>query len=120
MLETGVGPAAGTSPASHPRAAAGSGAGRRTDTHWYPPRGCAPCASQPGATRTRVDNGNCFGGEAAFDYNVLLCQTFYGFRVHVLVAWPGGIVRFSLGPADIHETAVVPELGSDRQANRGR
>lgn len=40
----------------------------------------------------------CFGGEAAFGYDVLLRQTFYGFRVHVLVAWPGVIVRFSRAP----------------------
>ena len=46
---------------------------------------------------------------------MLLRQTFYGFRVHVLVAWPGVIVRFSMAPADIHETAVVPELVHGRQ-----
>ncbi len=57
----------------------------------------------------------CFGGEAAFGYDVLLRQTFYGFRVPVLVAWPGVIVRFSLVPAHVHETAVVPEWVDGRQ-----
>ncbi|MXZ23774.1 MAG: hypothetical protein F4Y80_02710 [Caldilineaceae bacterium SB0665_bin_21] len=63
----------------------------------------------------RAYRGRCFGGEAAFGYDGLLRQTFYGFRVHVLVAWPGVIVRFSLAPADVHETAVVPELVDGRQ-----
>ena len=44
-----------------------------------------------------------------------LRQTFYCFRVHVLVAWLGVIVRFSLAPANVHETAVVPELVDGRQ-----
>ncbi len=56
-----------------------------------------------------------FRGEGAFGYDVLLRQTFFGFRVHVLVAWPGVIVRFSLAPADVHETTVVPELVAGRQ-----
>ena len=51
----------------------------------------------------------------AFGYDVLLRQTFHGFRVHILVAWPGVIVRFSLSPANVHETAVVPELVHGRQ-----
>jgi len=63
----------------------------------------------------RAHRCRCFGGEAAFGYDVLLRQTFYGFRVHVLVAWPGVIVRFSLAPAAVHETAVVPELVDGRQ-----
>ena len=56
-----------------------------------------------------------FRGEGAFGYDALLRQTFYGFRVHVLVAWPGVIVRFSLAPANVHETAVVPELVQGQQ-----
>ena len=50
-----------------------------------------------------------FRGEGAFGYDALLHPTFYGFRVHTLVAWPGGIVRFRLAPAAGHETVVVPE-----------
>lgn len=44
-----------------------------------------------------------------------LRRTFHGFRVHVLVAWPGVIVHFSLALADVHETAVVPEWVHGRQ-----
>jgi hypothetical protein len=51
-----------------------------------------------------------FLGEAAFGKDTLLRQTFYGFRVHVRVCWPGLITRFSVAPADAHELSVVPEL----------
>jgi hypothetical protein len=40
-----------------------------------------------------------------------LRQTFYGFRVHVRVCWPGVITRFfSVAPANAHELCVLPEL----------
>jgi hypothetical protein len=51
-----------------------------------------------------------FRGEAAFGKDILLKQTFYGFRMHVRVCWPGLITRFSLAPANTHELSVVPEL----------
>ena len=55
-----------------------------------------------------------FKGDAAFGYDSLARQTFYGFRLRALVAWPGVIVGFSVAPADIHDTAVAPELASGR------
>jgi hypothetical protein len=51
-----------------------------------------------------------FKGEAAFGKDTLLKQTFYGFRVHVRVCWPGVISRISVAPANAHELSVVPEL----------
>lgn len=51
-----------------------------------------------------------FKGEAAFGKDTLLKQTFYGFRVHTRVCWPGVITRFSVAPANAHELSVVPEL----------
>jgi hypothetical protein len=51
-----------------------------------------------------------FRGEAAFGTDTLVRQTFYGFRMHVRVCWPGIITRFSLAPANAHELSVVPEL----------
>lgn len=51
-----------------------------------------------------------FRGEAAFGKDTLLRQTFYGFRVHVRVCWPGVITRFSVAPANAHELSVVPGL----------
>jgi Transposase DDE domain len=51
-----------------------------------------------------------FRGEAAFGKDTLLKQTFYGFRVHVRVCWPGVISRLSVAPANAHELSVLPEL----------
>jgi hypothetical protein len=51
-----------------------------------------------------------FRGEAAFGKDTLLKQTFYGFRVHVRVAWPGVITRLSVAPANAHELSMLPEL----------
>ena len=51
-----------------------------------------------------------FGGEAAFGKDTLLRQTFYGFRTHIRVCWPGLITRFAVAPANAHELSVLPEL----------
>jgi hypothetical protein len=51
-----------------------------------------------------------FKGEAAFGKDILLKQTFYGFRVHVRVCWPGVITRFSVAPANAHELCVLPQI----------
>ena len=51
-----------------------------------------------------------FKGAAAYGKDTLLKQTFYGFRVHVRVCWPGLITRFSVAPANAHELSVVPEI----------
>lgn len=51
-----------------------------------------------------------FRGEAAFGRDTLLRQTFYGFRMHVRVCWPGVITSFSIAPANVHELQVLPEI----------
>lgn len=51
-----------------------------------------------------------FKGEAAFGKDLLVRQTFYGFRLHFRVCWPGVITRLYLTPANIHELAAVPDL----------
>jgi hypothetical protein len=51
-----------------------------------------------------------FRGEAAFGKDTLLRQTFYGFRVHVRIAWPGLITRLCVAPANAHELHLLPEL----------
>lgn len=54
-----------------------------------------------------------FKGEAAYGKDMLLRQTFYGFRIHVRMAWPGIITRFALVPANVQELSVVYELAED-------
>lgn len=51
-----------------------------------------------------------FPGEVAYGKDTLTRQTFYGFRLHVRLAWPGVITRFALAPANVHELTLVPEL----------
>ena len=51
-----------------------------------------------------------FRGEAAFGKDTLLKQTFYGFRVHMRVCWPGVITLLSIAPANIHELHLLSEL----------
>ena len=54
-----------------------------------------------------------FRGTAAYGKDMLLRQTFYGFRIHIRLAWPGVITRFSLVPANVQELSVVYELVED-------
>lgn len=51
-----------------------------------------------------------FRGEAAYGKDLVARQTFYGFRVHVRLAWPGFIARLCVAPANVHELAAVPDL----------
>lgn len=56
-----------------------------------------------------------FRGEAAFAYDELAHQTFYGLRAHLRVCWPGVIVGLSLAPANLHDlevaaTDLLPEV----------
>ena len=51
-----------------------------------------------------------FKGEAAFGKDTLVRQTFYGFRIHVRLCWPGVITSFAIAPANVHETKMVPQL----------
>ena len=72
----------------------------------------ATCDSMPlpACLFARAHRCRRFRGEAAFGKDTLLRQTFYGFRVHVRVCWPGVITRFSVAPANAHELCVLPGL----------
>lgn len=51
-----------------------------------------------------------FRGEAAFGKDHVARQTFYGFRLHVRLSWPGGIACCCLAPANVSDLAAVPHL----------
>ena len=55
-----------------------------------------------------------FRGEAAYGKDRLIKQTFYGFRLHLHLSWPGVITSFILAPANVDEKEVVPELAKRR------
>jgi len=75
-------------------------------------RGFAICDSMPlpACLFARAYRCRRFEGEAAFGKDTLLRQTFYGFRVHARVCWPGVITRISVAPANAHELSVLPEI----------
>lgn len=54
-----------------------------------------------------------FAGKASFGKDRLICQTFYGFRLHVCISQDGLITRFVLAPANEQDIRVVPELVTD-------
>ncbi len=55
-----------------------------------------------------------FRGDSAFGKDRLIKQTFYGFRLHVHLSWPGVISAFALAPANIDEKEIVPEMTLQR------
>src|SRR5579884_635026 len=64
----------------------------------------------PACQFARASRCRRFRGEATFDEDTLVRQTFYGLRVHVRLEWPGVIVRFCLAPANTHELTALPAL----------
>lgn len=58
----------------------------------------------------RAKKCSSFRGEAAYGKDHTIKQTFYGFRFHVRVAWPGVITRILVAPADVSDLAVVEEV----------
>lgn len=64
----------------------------------------------PACLFARAPRCRRFRGEAAFGKDTLLKQTFYGFRMHARVCWPGVITSFSIAPANVHELWVLSDL----------
>jgi hypothetical protein len=58
----------------------------------------------------RANRSQVFRGEATYGWDHVQEQTFYGFRVHVRVCWPGVITRVCLTAGNIAEGAVVLDL----------
>ncbi len=51
-----------------------------------------------------------FKGEAAFGYDAASKATFYGFREHLRVCWPGVATAVQMAAANVHDLDLVPEL----------
>ena len=47
---------------------------------------------------------------AAYGYDELARQTFYGFRAHVRICWPGVITGIELTPANVHDLTAAEHL----------
>jgi len=58
----------------------------------------------------RAKRCRLFETDAAYGYDDLARQTFYGFRAHVLIQWPGVIAGVMLTPANIHDLQALDDL----------
>ena len=58
----------------------------------------------------RAHRCRSFRGLAAFGYDPLAHQTYYGLRLHLRVTWPGVITAAVLAPATDADRAVAPQL----------
>jgi hypothetical protein len=56
-----------------------------------------------------------FQAQATYGYDDLAKQTFYGFRAHVRVCWPGVIVGLELTPAHTHDVKALLDLTEGTQ-----
>ena len=51
-----------------------------------------------------------FKGQAAYGHDAGSKATFYGFRDHLRVCWPGVVTAQQMAAANVHDLAMVPEL----------
>jgi hypothetical protein len=58
----------------------------------------------------RANRCRLFAGLAAFGYDEVAKQTYYGLRAHVRICWPGVIVAATVAPANVHDTQAAEEL----------
>jgi hypothetical protein len=58
----------------------------------------------------RAPRCRLFGEVAAFGYDEVARQTYYGLRAHVRLAWPGVIVDCALAPANLHDLEGAEQL----------
>ncbi len=56
-----------------------------------------------------------FRGEAAYGKDHVIKQTFYGFRLHARICWPGVITRLCLAPANVPDPEAAPALTEGTQ-----
>jgi hypothetical protein len=61
----------------------------------------------------RAPRCQAFKGIAAFGHDEVARQTYYGFRAHIRLTWPGVITDVRLTPADVHDTVAAEILLSN-------
>ena len=64
----------------------------------------------------RAKRCRLFRGQAAFGHDELAKQTFYGFRWHLRLGWPGVIVQLAVAPANVHDLKMVEPLLETQRA----
>ncbi len=64
----------------------------------------------PACRFARANRCRAFGETVAYGHDEVARQTYYGWRAHVRLAWPGVLVDCVLSPADIHDTVGAAQL----------
>lgn len=67
----------------------------------------------PACRFSRAKRSRLFGGLAAYGKDTLQLSTFFGFRLHLRIAWPGVITAFELAPANYTDITAAPDLVED-------
>ena len=75
-----------------------------------PSLSCVDSVPVPVCRFGRAYHCSRFRGQAAFGRDPGSKATFYGFRDHLRIAWPGVVRAISIAPANVHDTDLVPEL----------
>jgi hypothetical protein len=85
--------------------------GRLLDRVPYDPTlSCVDSVPVPVCRFGRASTCARFRGQAAFGRDTGSKATFYGFRDHLRICWPGVVRAVSVAPANVHDTDLVPEL----------
>jgi hypothetical protein len=61
----------------------------------------------------RAPRCQCFQGQATFGHDEVARQTYYGFRAHLCIRWPGVITDLRVTPANVYDTVEAEILLSD-------
>jgi Transposase DDE domain len=75
-----------------------------------PALSCVDSVPMPVCRFGRAYTCSRFRGHAAFGRDTGSKATFYGLRDHLRICWPGVVTALSVAAANVHDTAVVPEL----------
>jgi hypothetical protein len=78
--------------------------------HYDPALSCVDSIPTPVCRFGRAYGCHRFRGQAAFGRDTGSKATFYGFRDHLRICWPGVVTALSIAPANIHDRDLVPEL----------
>jgi hypothetical protein len=75
-----------------------------------PALSCVDSVPTPVCRFGRAYTCSRFQGQAAFGRDPGSKATFYGFRHHLRICWPGVVAAVSVAPANVHDRDLVPEL----------
>jgi hypothetical protein len=75
-----------------------------------PALSCVDSVPVPVCRFGRAYSCSRFRGQAAFGRDTGSKATFYGFRDHLRICWPGVVTAVSVAPANVHDTDLVPEV----------